>query len=129
MAVDVATKSNNVEEEFTKRGLSSTHLCAEIRRFQQRNKCSEAACLDVVKTICNYFNFPVPNLHKYDKKLQQQAGTSFLRLNGCPKCHKHVYLPTDKEKTCPRVGEDGTVCGHPRYQESGKAFEVFFRRS
>ena len=61
------------------------------------------------------------NLTQVDKKLQQQAGCSFIRLHGCPygDC-EHVYVPGDKATCCPR-------CGKERYDEKGKPLEVRVR--
>lgn len=118
-------QTNNVKEEFELNGLCAESFCKDVRSFQQRSKCSDATCADIVRTIGKYLNFQVPDVHEYDKKLQEEAGTSFLRLNGCPSCHKHVYMPTDRATHCPTIKSDGTVCGHPRYDDAGKPFEVF----
>ena len=56
--------------------------------------------------------------------MKMTAGVSFLRLNGCHKCHKYVYTPDQKIEHCPYVKPDGTVCGSPRFDSKGKAFEV-----
>ena len=55
--------------------------------------------------------------------MQEAAGVSFLRLNGCPKCNNYVYLPDDKRAHCPQV-KDGTPCGAARFDEDGKPLEV-----
>ena len=76
--------------------------------------------------VGKYLHFSVPDFRKNEKKMQKEAGAVFLRLNGCPGCNDHVYLPTDPETHCPHVKHDGTVCGHPRCDENGKPLEVFF---
>ena len=64
------------------------------------------------------------NFRKYDSKMRKEAGAELLRLNGCPHCKTHVYLPSDKSTCCPHVKDDGSVCGHPRFDEAGKPLEV-----
>ena len=56
--------------------------------------------------------------------MQKAAGISFIRLNGCPVCKKFVYLPSDRRQRCPQTNDDGTVCGSPRCDATGKPFEV-----
>ena len=95
-------------------------LCVDLRRLQQRTKCTDATCEDFVKTfgkylgLCDTFQF---KRNKTDERLHNLAGATVLRLNGCPKCDRHVYLPDDKHQICPR-------CGHNRYDEKGKPLEV-----
>ena len=66
------------------------------------------------------------NFRNNDKQMQEAAGVSFLRLNGCVKCHKFVYLPQDRRTHCPQVLEGGVVCGGPRFDDEGHSLEVFF---
>ena len=42
-----------------------------------------------------------------------------LRLNGCPQCKKHVYVPWSKRKSCPR-------CGTARFDTDGKPKELVY---
>lgn len=107
-----------------RRGLGSKEFCEDVRRLQQRAKCSDATCEDIVVTFSKYLSFAAPDFRSQDKELKKAAGVSFLRLNGCPKCHKFIYLPEDRRTHCAQVNKDGTVCGHPRYDDSGKPFEV-----
>lgn len=101
------------------------NFCADLRRLQQRSGCSDAACDDIVRTFQKYLGIDAPkNFRSYDKSMQQAAGAKMLRLNGCPSCKRHVYLPTDKEQCCPRIKANGSVCGHPRYDDEGKPLEV-----
>lgn len=100
-------------------------LCADLRRLQQRCGCTDATCDDILNTFKKYLGINAPtNFRKYDSKMREAAGAEMLRLNGCPHCKRHVYLPTDKAQTCPHVKKNGTVCGHPRYDEAGKPLEV-----
>ena len=101
-----------------------SQFCADLRKIQQRSKCSEALCTDVVLTLGKYLNVTPQNFRKYDKQMQSAAGIKFLRLNGCTGCKKYVYLPSDRRRVCPRVKEDGNVCGSPRFDDQGKAVEV-----
>ena len=63
------------------------------------------------------------NFRSNDKQMQEAAGVSFLRLNGCVKCHNFVYLPQDRRTHCPLV-EGDIVCGGPRFDDEGHALEV-----
>ena len=102
-------------------------ICADLRRLQQRCGCTDATCADILKTFQKYLGFTAPkNFKQYDKKMRKEAGAELLRLNGCPHCKSHVYLPKDKAHSCPHINRDGTVCGHPRYDDSGKALERVF---
>ena len=94
--------------------------------LQQRSKCSDSTCKDIVSTFAKYMNISVPKqFHRYDRELNEEAGAQFMILNGCVGCHRVVYTPDDKRTHCSRVDEEtGEVCGHPRFDEHGKAFEV-----
>ena len=74
----------------------------------------------------NYFGFDVSSsdMKAADEKMQEDAGTCMLRLNGCVGCHRHVYMPDDPARVCPKIEADGTVCGHPRYDAKGSPHEV-----
>ena len=101
------------------------NFCADLRRLQQRNGCSDSTCEDILGTFKKYLNIvPPKSIKSYDKKLHAAAGATMLRLNGCVKCKRHVYLPTDKATCCPHVDATNTVCGHPRYGDDGKPLEV-----
>lgn len=91
-------------------------LCADVRRLQQRSGCSDVTCDEIVELFRKYLGMDV-HFKSYDAKMEEQAGFQMLRLNGCPNCKQHVYLPSDKDKQCP-------ICGHNRYDESGKPLEV-----
>ena len=157
---------------------ASDQFCIDIRRLQQRSKCSDATCDEIVKTFAKHFGIPTNNFRNADSKIQKAAGTSCLRLNGCVGCHEHVYHPDDRCQprihsrthsrihslahsltrafthslahslihspthahshslthanrtvTCPYVKLDGTVCGHPRYDERGKPHEARVKKS
>lgn len=101
------------------------NFCADLRRLQQRSGCSNTTCEDFLTTFRKYLGIKAPkNWKSYDKKMHEVAGAEMLRLNGCPKCGKHVYLPESKAITCPHVQANGAVCGEPRYDENGKPKEV-----
>lgn len=93
-------------------------FCTDLRKIQQRNKCTNALCSDVVLTLGKYLNITPKNFRKYDKILQQEAGIRFLRLNGCTTCNKFVFLPEDRRRLCP-------LCQGPRFDANNKALEVF----
>ena len=92
-------------------------ICSDLRRLQQRNKCTDSVCADVVLTLSKYLSVTPANFRKYDKIMQKQAGIRFLRLHGCPACNDFVFLPEDKRAACPK-------CGGPRYDRLGKPLEV-----
>ena len=96
-------------------------FCVSIRRLQHRTGCSNATCADIIETFRKYLRMDVSvDFKSTDKKMRAVAGTSFLRLNGCTNCHKHVFKPDDKAKLCP-------LCGHnSRYDSKGKPCEEVF---
>ena len=103
----------------------------DLRRLQNRCKCTEAMCADIVTTFGKYMGIKPDVSFKYgakklDKKLQAEAGIECLQLHGCPACHKFVYMPSDKRTTCPFVKKDGATCGHSRFDENNKPREVRF---
>ena len=102
-----------------------TEFCADLRKIQQRSKCTESLCADVVLTLVKYLNVTPRNFRKYDKQMQSAADINFLRLNGCNGCKNYVYLPSDPRRVCPWVKEDGSVCGSLRFDVQGKAVEVY----
>lgn len=111
-------KENNEDEV-------AENFCSDLRRLQQRGKCTDSLCGDIIFTLGKYLNITPTNFRKYDKKMQKAAGISFMRLNGCPVCKKFVYLPSDRRQRCPQqINDDGTVCGSPRCDATGKPFEV-----
>ena len=72
-----------------------------------------------MRTFHKYLGIAPSNLKKTDKKMHKAAGAKMLRLNGCPYCKKHVYLPCQKDTHCPR-------CGKSRYGADGKPLEQVF---
>ena len=109
------TQSNDADEEER----LCSQFCEDLRRLQQRSQCTDAVIGDVVLTLGKYLNLPdPPNFKSYDKKLQKDAGATFLKLNGCVDCNKFVFLPDDARRHCP-------LCGGARYDENGHAREVF----
>ena len=104
---------------------TADELCVDVRRLQCRAKLSNAAVSEILNLVGKYLNIKETNIHASDRKLKQSAGAHVLRLNGCVDCKKHVYHPDDEDTHCPFVKPDGSVCGHPRFDEKGKPFEVF----
>ena len=98
----------------------------EVRVLQRRTRCSNFVCNEFVKAYKKFSPTPVKStIHEFDNKAKHAAGCNYIILHGCPNCNRHVYLPTDKERTCPFVNEDGSICGHPRFNGRGKPLEVF----
>jgi len=104
--------------------LVAESFCADVRALQQRGRCTDSLCSDIILSLGKYLNIAPKSFRKYDKKMQEAAGVSFLRLNGCNVCNQFVYLPDDPRQRCPQIKQDGTVCDSPRCDEKGKAFEV-----
>lgn len=105
---------NDAEEE-------AKQFCADLRRLQQRNKCSNSTCEDICSTFSKYLRtnrFTPQDFKAFDKQMKQDAGVSFLRLNGCPSCDNHIYMPDDRCSNCPK-------CGHARFDSNGQPFETF----
>ena len=96
--------------------------------LQRRSNCTDRTIVDVILLFQKHLkvkHMPL-SFKATDKALKKKAGVSFLRLHGCPECNKHVYKPDDTEKNCPYKKVDGSVCGHPRYDENNQPHEVFF---
>ena len=90
-----------------------------MRLLQKRCGCSDKTCDDVVRTFSKYLGGVGFNFRAYDQKMQQVAGAKMLRLNGCPCCKKHVYVPWSKRKSRPR-------CGTARFDTDGKPKELVY---
>lgn len=56
------------------------------------------------------------NIRQADSSMQEKAGASMIRYDGCVECNQHVWGPADKAKVCP-------LCGGSRYDERGHARE------
>ena len=94
--------------------------------MQERTKCTERTVIDFVNTFSKLLNCDMSRrINAHDKKMQDEAGTTYLVLHGCTKCHKFVYLPSDPRKSCPYVKTNGEVCGHPRFSTDSTPNEVF----
>ena len=89
-----------------------------VRKVQYRTNCTTKTCLEFIQLFEQYLDAKLPtDFGKCDKVLKEAAGVDVLTLNGCPKCHGHVYGPKDKRTECP-------CCGAARYDANGKAHEV-----
>ncbi len=90
-----------------------------VRKVQHRTHCTTKTCLEFIQLFEEYVDGKLPkDFVKADKKLKQAAGIDVVELNGCSKCHGHVYGSGDKRVECP-------CCGASRYDAKGKAHEVF----
>ena len=91
-----------------------------VRKVQHRTNCTTKTCLEFVKLFEQYLDGHLPaDFVKCDKTLKEAAGIGVIELNGCAKCHAHVYGPGDERSECP-------CCGAGRYDPTtGKAHEVF----
>ena len=101
-------------------------LFHHIRLLQRRTKCSNSACEEFVGLLRKYCGTTSRSIGSFDRKAKQAAGVNYLILHGCSKCNKHIYGPNDRNKNCPFEKEDGTVCGHPRFEKEKDAWEVRF---
>ena len=121
-ATDVAAKVDGTELRKAQSCIDDEknlvkQFCSDLRRLQQRRKCTDIICADIVLTLGRYLSVDLKNFRINDKAMQEAAGVSFLRLNGCVTCHKFVYLPQDRRTHCPR-------CGGQRFDDEGHALEV-----
>ena len=90
-----------------------------IRNVQHKTKCSTKTCMEFIHLFEQYLDGDLPSdFSKCDKVLKEAAGIDVCELNGCSKCHGHVFGPGDKRTACP-------LCGHARNDENGKPYEVF----
>ena len=95
-----------------------------VRLLQRRTKCSNNVCEEFVRVFNMYNKSTGRSLGSWDAKAKKAAGVDYIVLHGCPKCHKYIYTPKDHNINCPFVTEDGTVCGHTRYDAENKPWEV-----
>jgi len=96
----------------------------KVRLLQRKTKCSNTVCDEFVSIFKKANKGKITGrLENFDRKAKRAAGVQYLVLHGCPKCKKYVYGPKDRNLNCPFIKEDGTVCGHTRYND-GKPWEV-----
>ena len=100
----------------------------KVRLIQRRTKCSNYVCDEFVKLYRIHATEEENggSLNSFDKKCKHVAGVNYLVLHGCPSCDKYIYTKDDDNENCPFVKADGTVCGHPRYNEKNAPFEVCY---
>lgn len=98
----------------------------KVRMLQRKTKCSNTVCDEFVSVFKKYSNATTGrSLKHFDKEAKKAAGLDYLVLHGCPQCKKHVYGPEDQNVNCPFVKDNGTVCGHTRYDHAtNKPWEV-----
>ena len=91
-----------------------------LRTVQRETRCTTKTLMTTIKAIRPFLKFecaPPSSFRGIDTDLRRHAHAISLELHGCVKCHKHVFLPSDKAKRCP-------LCRFPRFSASGKANEV-----
>ena len=92
----------------------------DVRSVQHKTKCSTKTCMEFIQLFERYMKGTLPaKFDKCDKGLKEAAGIDVIELNGCHKCHGHVYGPGDERTECP-------CCGTARFDENGKAHERVF---
>lgn len=121
----VGKETNNEKEE---QALAEAFF-SDLRRLQSRCKCTEAMCADITATFGKYIGLKESRCFKSaakqrDKVLQEKAGIVCFSIHGCVGCDKFVYGPGDHHTHCPFVKSDGTICGHPRFDDNGQPHEV-----
>ena len=89
-----------------------------MRRLQRKRKCSDVLCNEVADAFAKY-NSTSSSLTQFDKRLKKASGCKSLVLNGCVKCHKYVFHPREKLKSCP-------LCKGPRYNSEGNPLEIAY---
>ena len=91
-----------------------------VRNVQHRTNCTTKTCLEFIKLFEQYVEGDLPSdFVKCDTTLKKAAGVDVIELNGCAKCHGHVYGLDDKRTECP-------CCRASRYDVKDKAQEVCF---
>ena len=93
-----------------------------LRTLQRQTRCTSKTLLTIIKELRPFLSFEcdVPSTFRgIDNGLKRETQAIALELNGCVKCNKHVFLPSDKDRRCPR-------CRFPRFSASGKANEVSY---
>ena len=90
----------------------------DLRKLQQRTKCTETTCLNVIDLFEKYVGEDIlpSGFFACDKSLTEAAGLEVIELHGCTKC-PHVYTPQDKQLNCPH-------CGCSRYDVKDNPKEV-----
>ena len=123
----------------------SLKLCVLLRRFQRKSKCTTKSLNSLLQVLKPFLKCETPRsvgaadkilleaagLNDFEFEFKSEfewiwlegaewiAGSKVLKLNGCNACHKHVFLPSDPAKVCPK-------CGISRYKANGEAKEVAF---
>lgn len=101
------------------------HFYHKVRLLQRRTKCSNTVCKEFVRLFKKENGTSNKGLVGFDNKSKAAAGTEYIKLHGCPKCDRYIYRPGDPNSNCPFI-QNGTVCGHPRYNEKKKPWELAF---
>lgn len=98
----------------------------ELRLMQRRTKCSDYVCQQFVKVYKNHGHEEAGarGILSFDRKAKKAAGVNYIVLHGCPECNKYIYKPDDQHVNCPYKKDDGTICGHPRFNTDKQPFEV-----
>ena len=86
--------------------LDPEEFIRDVRQLQHKNKCSDKTCVDFISLFNQYVDGKTPSgFTTCDNKLKEAAGIEVIELNGCSKCHEHVYGSDDKRTHCPCCGE------------------------
>lgn len=98
----------------------------KVRTLQRKTKCPNVVCNEFIRLYRQHAKEKenLGGLNSFDKKSKGAAGSNYFTLNGCPSCNKYIYRQEDKNKSCPFIKANGSVCGHPRYTEQNEPFEV-----
>ena len=93
-----------VQKNKKERGMQQNFFHT-LRTLQRQTRCTSKTLLTIIKALRPFLSFEcdVPSTFRgIDNGLKRETKAIALQLNGCVKCHKHVFLPSDKDTRCPR---------------------------
>ena len=121
--VDRVPAASSCPESFVQHSCRPAYRTRPLRAAAAANRCADARIVHSLVRARLWAHARRSGLGSLvwsrDRHLQHRSGVEMLELNGCTGCNKHVYLPHDKSKHCPRPG-----CGANRYSPTGIPYEV-----
>ena len=92
-------------------------ICVAMRQVQRATGCATTTLDLALKFLKPHLKIDeTVRVHHADKVMFENGGAKILKLNGCVRCHTHVYLPTSELIVCPK-------CHGPRFNERGQPNE------
>jgi hypothetical protein len=97
-----------------------TSICFALRKVQRLTGCTNQVLRLTIKNLAPFFKEKIDAeacFRRSSRTVFDVSGASFLKLNGCVGCHRHVFLPSSKFVRCPE-------CQHPRFKANLRPNEV-----